>query len=76
MLDRDIAAFMEFTGSSLAGALSLCTTHPTRFLGLEDPLSAFKPGGWADLCLFSYAPGSDRLNVSLTLSRGRALYEA
>jgi N-acetylglucosamine-6-phosphate deacetylase len=76
MLDRDIAAFMEFTGSSLDQAVSLCTTHPARFLGLESPLSAFEPGGWADLCLFSYTPGDARLNIQLTLSRGRVLYEA
>jgi N-acetylglucosamine-6-phosphate deacetylase len=74
LLDRDIAGFVEFTGSSLAETLPLCTTNPARLLGLPQLGGSIAINAPANLVLFNYRPGSQRLEIIQTLRNGRLVF--
>jgi N-acetylglucosamine-6-phosphate deacetylase len=75
LLDWDIARFMEFTGCTLPQAISLCTRQPAKYLGLDTKAyEDFIPGKEADLCLFNYKQGDQRLHVARTMLAGVDLF--
>jgi len=71
LLDWDIARFMEFTGCTLLQAISMCTRQPAQYLGMDiKAYEDFIPGKEANLCLFSYKQGDQRLHVERTMLAG------
>ena len=74
-LDWDIPHFMKFTGVRLGNALRLCTENPARFLGLAHASREFKAGEPANLIVFGYAKGRDRLRIARTIIGGRTVFE-
>ncbi len=76
LLDRDIAGFMEFTGCSLAETLPLCTTNPAKLLGMPQFGSKIEINAPANLVLFNYQQGSQRLEIIKTWRTGRLVFEA
>ena len=76
LLDRDITVFMEFTGCSLAETLPLCTTNPTKLLGVPQSGSKIEMDAPANLVLFNYRQGSQRLEIIKTLRNGKLVFEA
>ena len=76
LLDRDIAGFMEFTGCSLAETLPLCTTNPAKLLGVPQSGGKIEINAPANLVLFNYQQGSQRLEIIKTWRTGRLVFEA
>jgi N-acetylglucosamine-6-phosphate deacetylase len=74
LLDRCIAQFVRFTGVRLSEAIKLCTTNPAQFLGLQPVGKGFAAGIPADLTLFRWKPGADKLEVETTVLNGAVLY--
>ena len=72
LLDRDIARFMEYTGSSLKEAVECCNDTPSRLLGFEE--NSIAAGKAASFTLFRYTKGDTRLRVDKTLLEGREIY--
>jgi len=71
LLDWDIARFMEFTGCTLLQAISMFTRQPAQYLGMDiKAYEDFIPGKEANLCLFSYKQGDQRLHVERTMLAG------
>ena len=60
LLDRNIAYAIEGAEISLAQALSLATRNPGRFVGGRGVLA---PGQRADITLFSWAKGDEKLTI-------------
>ena len=60
LLDRNIAHAIEAAEISLAQALSLATRNPGRFVGGRGVLA---PGRRADITLFSWAKGDEKLTI-------------
>jgi N-acetylglucosamine-6-phosphate deacetylase len=71
LLDWDIPRFMEFTGNSLGEAISLCSRNPARIQGAPDNYGTLMPGAPANLVLFEYEQGMDRLNILKTVCCGQ-----
>ena len=76
LLDWDISRFMEFTGYSLQETIPLCTQNPARILSTPDNYGRLKPGAPANLVMFDYVPGMDRLKVLKTVRCGREVYSS
>jgi N-acetylglucosamine-6-phosphate deacetylase len=76
LLDRDITVFMEFTGCSLAETLPLCTTNPAKLLGVAQFGSKIEIDAPANLVLFNYQQGSQRLEIIKTWRNGKLVFEA
>jgi len=74
LLDWDIPRFMEFTGYSLGETIPLCSQNPGRIQGTPDNYGRLEPGAPANLVMFDYEPGMDRLKVLKTLRCGREVY--
>jgi len=74
LLDWDIAHFIRYTGVSLGDAITLCTENPRRFFGITP--NRIEAGAPANLTLFDYAPGMDRLEIRTTLLAGKKLYSS
>lgn len=74
LLDWDISRFMEFTGYALKETIPLCTQNPARFLRSPDNYGRLEPGAPANLVLFDYEPGMDRLRVLKTIRCGKEVY--
>ena len=74
LLDWDIPRFMEFTGCSLGETIPLCTRNPGRILGVPDKYGRMEPGAPANLVIFDYEPGMDRLKVLKTIRCGKEVY--
>jgi len=74
LLDWDIPRFMEFTGYSLGETIPLCSQNPGRIQGTHDNYGRLEPGAPANLVMFDYEPGMDRLKVLKTLRCGREVY--
>lgn len=60
LLDRNIAYAIKVGEISLAQALNLATGNPGRFVGGRGVLA---PGQRADITLFSWAPGDEKLTI-------------
>ena len=74
LLDWDIPRFMEFTGYGLGDTISLCTRNPGRVQGTPENYGRLEPGAPANLVMFDYEPGMDRLRVLKTIRCGREVY--
>jgi len=74
LLDWDIPRFIEFTGFSLSETIPLCTRNPGRTLGAPDNYGRLESGAPANLVIFDYKPGMDRLKVLKTIRCGREVY--
>ena len=71
LLDRDIAQFMNFTGCSLAETIPLCTVNPAKLLGLQNYFGTFEIGTKANLILFNWKIGADRLEILKSIRNGK-----
>ena len=60
LLDRNIAYAIKAGEISLAQALNMATRNPGRFVGGRGVLA---PGQRADITLFSWAPGDEKLTI-------------
>jgi len=76
LLDWGLAHFVRFTGRPLSEAVRLCTENPARLLGLPREYGRLEPGAPANLCLFRFEPGDDRLRVERTVCRGEEVAHA
>jgi N-acetylglucosamine-6-phosphate deacetylase len=74
LLDWDIPRFMEFTGYGLKETIPLCTQNPARILRMSDNYGKLEPGAPANLVLFDYELGVDRLRVLKTIRCGKEVY--
>jgi len=74
LLDWDIPRFMEFTGYSLGETIPLCSRNPGRIQGTPDNYGRIEPGAPANLVMFDYEPGMDRLKVLKTIRCGKEVY--
>ena len=74
LLDWDIPRFMEFTRYTLGETISLCTQNPGRIQGAPDNYGRLEPGAPANLVIFDYEPGMDRLNIHKTIRGGQEVY--
>jgi len=74
LLDWDIPRFVEFTGYSLGETIPLCSRNPGRIQGAPDNYGRLEPGAPANLVMFDYEPGMDRLKVLKTIRCGREGY--
>jgi N-acetylglucosamine-6-phosphate deacetylase len=74
LLDWDIPRFMEFTGYGLRETIPLCTQNPGRTQGTPDNYGRLESGAPANLAIFDYKPGMDRLKVLKTIRCGREAY--
>ncbi|OGP76897.1 MAG: hypothetical protein A2V86_10960 [Deltaproteobacteria bacterium RBG_16_49_23] len=74
LLDWDIPRFMEFTGYSLGETIPLCSRNPGRLLGAPGNYGTLEPGAPANLVMFDYEPGMDRLRVLKTIRWGREVH--
>lgn len=66
-LADDVARTVAMTGLSLAEVLRLATANPGRFAGGRGRLA---PGERADLMLFEWAPGAEKLGIVETYLEG------
>lgn len=76
LLDRCIARFIEFTATGLEETIRLCTANPAALIGADLPHGPLRPGMPADLTLFDWKEGDDRLQVRKTFLRGRRLFDS
>lgn len=74
LLDHDVARFVQFSGETLAAGIRLCTLNPARLIGLNADEEFCRVGATADLVVFDYDPGAERLGILKTIQAGRALY--
>jgi len=74
LLDWDIPRFMEFTRYTLGETISLCTQNPGRIQGAPGNYGRLEPGAPANLVVFDYEPGMDRLNIHKTIRGGQEVY--
>ena len=74
LLDRDIAQFMNFTGCSLAETIPLCTVNPAKLLGLQNYFGTIEIGTKANLILFNWKIGADRLEILKSIRNGKEVY--
>lgn len=66
-----VARTVGMTGLSLAQVLGLATTNPGRFAGERGQLTV---GATADLILFDWAPGAERLAIAATYQAGERVW--
>jgi N-acetylglucosamine-6-phosphate deacetylase len=74
LLDWDIPRFVEFTAYSLGETIPLCSRNPGRIQRTPDNYGRLEPGAPANLVVFDYEPGMDRLKVLQTIRCGREVY--
>jgi len=74
LLDWDIAHFIRFTGNDLAHTIPLCTTNPTKVIEMPDNYGRLDVGAPANLTLFHYQPGNDRLQIIRTICKGKIIF--
>ncbi|MBE3118174.1 MAG: amidohydrolase family protein [Candidatus Atribacteria bacterium] len=74
LLDRCIAQFVKFANVGLEEAIRLCTVNPSALLDTDVPGEPFQPGLPADLTLFDWHDGFDRLAIRKTLLHGEELF--
>jgi len=74
LLDWDIPTFIEFTGSPLGETIPLCSQNPARLQGVPENYGKLEPGAPANLVLFDYEPGMERLKVLKTIRCGKEVY--
>ncbi len=75
LLDWDIPRFIEFTGHGLNEPVTLCTQNPAKILKMPPGYGELKEGTSANLCLFRYAPGDERLSIEKTICAGEVVFD-
>ncbi len=73
LLDWDIAHFVKFTGNSLAKTIPLCTINPAKVIEMSYNYGKLEVGAPANLTLFHYQTGDDRLQIVHTLRKGSVI---
>jgi N-acetylglucosamine-6-phosphate deacetylase len=74
LFDWDIPRFMAFTGADLAETIPLCTVNPARILGLPQNYGKLEVGAPANLVLFDFFSGDERLAVIKTVRNGQEVF--
>ncbi len=74
LLDWDIAHFMSFMGSDLVSTIPLCTTNPAKILKLAGNFGRLEVGAPANLVLFTFQPGDERLDIVRTIRAGKEIF--
>ena len=69
-MDQAVRNLIAFTGCSLAEAAAAAARTPARLLGLEGRKGTLAPGCDADIVVLD-----EKLRVTLTVARGRIVYE-
>ena len=70
LLDWDIPHFMRFTGATLSETIRLCTRNPAAFIPDSGLSGILRVGERANLVLFQFEEGDDRLRIRSTLIDG------
>ncbi len=65
---------MNATGYDLASTLPLCTTNPAKLLNATKHLGEFAIGAPANLVLFRFHPGDERLAIEKTIRAGKEIF--
>ncbi len=73
-LNWDIAHFIRFTGNNLANTIPLCTTNPVKIIEMPNNYGKLEVGAPANLTLFHYQAGDDRLQIVHTLCKGSVIF--
>lgn len=74
LLDRCVGQFVKFADVGLEEAIRLCTVNPWALLSKGSPVESLLQGSPADVTLFNWSSGFDKLNVLRTLLRGKVLF--
>jgi len=74
LLDWDIAHFINFSGYDLASTIPLCTTNPAKLLKLAENFGKLEVGALANLVLFTFHSGDERLNILKTVRAGKEIF--
>ena len=74
LLDWDIAHFIRFTGNNLANTIPLCTINPLKIIKMPHNCGRLEVGVPANLTLFRYQNGDDRLQIIHTLRKGSVIF--
>jgi N-acetylglucosamine-6-phosphate deacetylase len=75
LLDWDLPRFIEFTGHGLNEAVRLCTQNPTAILKMPPGYGELREDISANLCLFRYSPGDERLSIEKTICNGEVVFD-
>ena len=75
LLDWDIAHFIKFTGNNLANTIPLCTINPIKIIKMPHKYGKLEVGAPANIVLFRYQSGNDKLKIIRTLCMGRVIFE-
>ena len=75
LLDWDIAHFIKFTGNNLANTIPLCTINPAKIIKIPHNYGSLEVGAPANLTLFYYQTGDDRLQIVHTLRKGNVIFK-
>lgn len=74
LLDWDITHFIRFTGNNLASTIPLCTINPAKVIEMPHNYGKLEVGAPANLTLFHYQTGDDRLQIVRTLCKGSVIF--
>lgn len=74
LLDWDIAHFMNVTGADPGATIPLCTINPAKLLGLAENFGTLEVGAPANLVLFRFQPGDERLTILHTIRAGTEIF--
>lgn len=74
LLDWDIAHFIRFTGNNLANTIPLCTINPVKIIEMPHNYGKLEIGAPANLTLFHYQTGDDKLQIVHTLCKGSVIF--
>jgi len=74
LLDWDIAHFIKFTGNNLANTIPLCTINPVKIIKMPHNYGKLETGAPANLTLFHYQTGYDKLRIVHTLRKGNVIF--
>ena len=74
LLNWDIAHFIKFTGYNLAKTIPLCTINPAKIIKMSENYGRLEVGAPANLTLFHYQTGDNRLQIVHTLRKGSVIF--
>ena len=74
LLNWDIAHFIRFTGNDLANTIPLCTINPAKVIKMPCNYGRLEVGAPANLTLFHYQTGDDKLQIVHTLRKGSVIF--
>lgn len=74
LLDWDIAHFIKFTGNDLANTIPLCTINSAKVIKMPHSFGRLEEGAPANLNLFHYKKGDNKLQVIRTIRMGKVIF--